>query len=152
MENAIRARTKRTRKTFAEKLRQKRKILFLAALGKRGVVQHACEETGTPRQTVYDWYERDEDFARAWDVAVDISTEIAESECFRRAVEGFDHPVIYEGEITDHFKKYSDANLRLLLQSRKPDQYRDRQEIVHGGGLNIVWDLPTPSASSSQAS
>ena len=145
MRNIARVRTRGTRKLYSEIRRDERKRRFIEALKKRGFAQHACVATGIPRRTVYNWYESDEKFARAWDDAVDWSTELAEGELFRRGVEGYDHPVVYEGEITEYYKKYSDAALRLLLQSRKPDVYRDRKEVKHDGELLIVWDLPMPS-------
>ena len=137
-------RSNRTRRTAAEERRNIRKRVFLKALNKRGFVTHACEETGIPRTTVYDWYDQDEVFAARWDEAIEISTERAESELLRRGVEGYDHPVTYEGQITDTYKKYSDGCLRLLLQSRKPDRYRERQDIRHQGDaeLRIIYDLP----------
>ena len=32
----------------------------------------------------------------------------AEDEVYRRGIEGFDHPVIYEGRITGTYKAFSD--------------------------------------------
>lgn len=120
---------------------------FLDALAKRGIVAHACKEAGIKsRRTVYRWYDRYEWFKEAFDAAIEISTEMAEAELYRRGVEGYTKPIAYKGEITALYREYSDACLRLLLQSRKPDVYRDRSENINRneGQVRLVWNLPIP--------
>jgi hypothetical protein len=41
-----------------------------------------------------------------------------EREAWRRAVEGFDEPVHYQGEVVGYVKKYSDRMLELLLKAK----------------------------------
>lgn len=139
--------TKDTR-TPREKLRDRGKRAFIEALCKRGVVVHACELSGVERPTAYRWRDEDEEFAEAWDEAIAVSNEIAVSELFRRAVEGYDHPVTYEGVITDHYKKFSDSLLRFLLERRVPAQFGKRQAIEHSGKIQVeevdLSGLPMP--------
>ncbi len=45
------------------------KDVFLSVLSKMPVVRVACERSGVSRKTVYQWRERDAEFAKAWDEA-----------------------------------------------------------------------------------
>jgi hypothetical protein len=98
---------------------------------------------GVPVATYYSWLERDPDFAKVADEIIEITTGMAENELYRRAVEGCDRPVVYMGEIVGTYKRFSDPLLKLLLQSRKPDVYRERSEIEHKGKV-LIWDATKP--------
>jgi len=126
--------------------RHTRQLEFLKALARRGVVADACKEAKVSRRQVYRWYEKYEFFREAWDAAIEVSTEMAEAELYRRGVEGFNKPIAYQGEITAVYKDYSDACLRLLLQSRKPEKYATRQKIEAEteGQVSLVWNIPIP--------
>ena len=50
--------------------------------------------------------------------------EKLEAEADRRAVEGIDHPVIYQGVITDTYKQYTDNLLMFRMKKLQPE-YRD---------------------------
>ena len=67
----------------------------------------------------------DPDFALAWDEAVNIAADALEREAWRRAVEGFEEPVHYRGEVVGYVKKYSDRMLELLLKAHRPEKYRE---------------------------
>ena len=58
---------------------------FLAALSETASVTRACEITGLPRRTVYNWRATDPEFAQAWEVALDLGTDALEDEAIRRA-------------------------------------------------------------------
>lgn len=134
--------------------RSRRMRRFLRELAKYGIVTKACEAAGIRhRRTAYRWYDRYEWFKEAWDAAIEVSTEMAEAELYRRGVLGYDKPVTYKGEITDTFKEYSDACLRLLLQARKPEIYRDRSEVdhKHEGNVEFIWDHQIPQGTDSQS-
>ena len=45
------------------------KDVFLSVLRAMPVVRVACEQSGVSRKTVYQWRERDAEFAKAWDEA-----------------------------------------------------------------------------------
>jgi hypothetical protein len=79
-----------------------------------------------------------------------MSGDRAEDEVYRRAFEGFDHPVIYEGKITTHYKAYSDNLAMFFLKELRPDRYRDNQAgIVLQGptqiNITIKGDSSLPS-------
>lgn len=45
------------------------KDVFLSVLRQMPVIRVACERSGVSRKTVYQWRERDAEFAKAWDEA-----------------------------------------------------------------------------------
>lgn len=73
---------------------------FLAALREWPVVQHACDVVGIERSTAYRYRHANEEFAKAWDEAMEAGIDRAEKEALRRAVEGEAEPVIYQGQPT----------------------------------------------------
>ncbi len=108
---------------------KKRTAFLISLIETGGNVSRACEVAGLARQRVYEWRTVDEQFALAWDEAVETGTEELEQEARRRAYSGVDEPVFYQGEACGTIRKYSDTLLIFLLKGRKPDKYRERFTI-----------------------
>src|SRR5690606_18484748 len=68
----------------------------------------------------------DPDFAAAWDEAMEQASDALEVEARRRAIEGWDEPVFYQGMETGMVRKFSDTLLIFLLKGARPEKYRDR--------------------------
>lgn len=109
------------------------KPAFLAALGEHGMVTAACREVGIGRRTAYDARQADEEFALAWADVNEISIEKMEREAMRRAVEGVERDVFYQGEAVGRERHYSDTLLIFLLKAGRPDVYRERVDVKHSG-------------------
>lgn len=125
----------------------KKRAAFLTSLIETGGnVSRACEAAGIARQRVYEWRSADADFAAAWDEAVEAGTDELEEEARRRAYEGVDEPVFYQGETCGTVRKYSDTLLIFLLKGRRPDKYRDSVKHEVGGAdggpvvIKVVYD------------
>ena len=145
------------------------KPIFLAALRELPVVAHACKVVGIERSTAYRAAEADEGFRKAWDDAMEEGIDRAEQEAYRRAVVGFEEPVIDKGRLAyvyeryvdeegkEHYRialdengqpipltvrKHSDALLALYLKGRRKRVYADRTELTgaDGGDLKVVDD------------
>lgn len=133
------------------------KPAFLAALRELPVIAHGCKAVGIERSTAYRAREADQAFADAWDDAVEEGIDRAEQEAFRRAVVGFEEPVIDKGRLAyryeryedeegaEHYRlqldangqpipltvrKHSDALLALYLKGRRKKVYADRTEVT----------------------
>ncbi|HEY9028274.1 MAG TPA: terminase [Burkholderiaceae bacterium] len=127
--------------------------LFLMALAEVPVVQHACDAAGVSRSTVYESRAGDPAFAKAWDAALEAGVDRAEAEAIRRAVTGFDEPVVYQGRmmmvqatkpdglavvdlagapvmIPVTVRRYSDTLLALILKGRRKSVYSERTELA----------------------
>lgn len=128
----------------AFKIRHPKKRAFLSAYVQFGTVTDAAESAGIARCRHYEWRAEDSDYARAWLDAEDRYAEKLEREADRRAVEGVEEPLTYQGEVFGKVRKYSDNLLMFRLKALKPDKYRERREDrltgPDGGALRIVID------------
>jgi hypothetical protein len=113
------------RAKFTDRVKEK----FLAHLRDTCNVSESARACGVSRRCAYDHKEADPDFSRDWDDAVEEAADKLEREAWRRAVEGTDKPVTFQGVITDTYKEYSDRMLELLLKSHRPDKYRERSDV-----------------------
>jgi len=146
-------------------LTPERKALFLEALRDHGIVAEAARAASPHAgkwgalSTFKDERKRDQDFADAWDEAVEIAADAVERELHRRSVEGYDEPVIFKGELMETkegepltVRRYSDRLMELRIKALKPEKYRERYSVdstvdatVLQGGLGAVDDLSPES-------
>lgn len=106
---------------------------FLELLASNGNVTVTCEALNLRRQTVYEARAEDAEFAAAWDAAMEQAADHLEAEARRRAVDGWDEPVFYQGEKAGLVRKFSDTLLIFLLKGARPEKFRDRQQHEHTG-------------------
>ena len=75
-----------------------------------GFVGKACESVGISKPAAYKWRGTDPEFAAQWDAVIELATEDLEKEARRRAYEGIEEPVFYQGEVCGHvYAKSSQA-------------------------------------------
>ena len=137
------------------------KPAFLAALREMPVIAHAAKAVGVDRSTAWRARQADEAFAEAWDDAMEEGIDRAEQEAFRRAVVGFEEPVIDKGRLAYRYerfvneegmeqyrllldengqpiplttRKHSDALLAMYLKGRRKKVYADRTELTGADG------------------
>lgn len=113
------------------KLTDRAREKFLTLLRVNGNVSESAAGIKVSRTALYEERKDDKTFAAAWDEAVEEAVDKLEGEAWRRAVEGWEEPVFYEGEECGRVKKYSDRMLELLLKGHRPEKYRERVE--HSG-------------------
>lgn len=107
---------------------------FLEALRTQGVVSAAARAVGISPSTVHTRRRNDADFAAAFDDAMEEAVDMAEAEAWRRAVTGYDKPVIHQGEITDTYRVHSDELLKFILQGRRKHVFAQRTELTGADG------------------
>lgn len=121
---------------------------FFAALADTANVTRACKAVDIARQTAYDRREADAGFAARWEKALQLGVEGLEDEATRRAFEGTDKPVFYEGRPCGTIREYSDTLTIFLLKAHKPEKYRERYDVEHagrgGGPVQVVSSTMTP--------
>lgn len=104
---------------------------------------------GIGRTTAYDWRADDEDFAKAWDEALEDALDKLELEARRRAHDGLikkkftpkGRPVIDPATGEQYYEReYSDTLLIFLLKGGRPEKYRERYEQKIEGEItaNII--------------
>jgi len=116
---------------------QRRKTKFLEAYKLAGTASEAARLTGIPRDTHKEWLKRSEAYRKAFEEADDAATEVLEKEALRRAVEGREETVYFNGVPVGTTRKYSDVLLIFLLKAKRPDVYRERYDARIQGALNI---------------
>ena len=122
---------------------------FLAALNHaQGNVSDACEAAGIARVTAYEWRKDDESFRVEWDAIVDKHMDALESEIYRRAYEGTNKPVFYQGEQCGSVQEFSDTLAMFILKGHRPEKYRENIKQEIGGPnsgpiqVNVVYETP----------
>src|SRR5437870_3224245 len=60
---------------------------------------------------------------------IPLSFDAHEAEATRRAVEGWDEPVFYRGQVWGHVRRYSDTLLLARLEALDPETYHESLRI-----------------------
>ena len=141
-------------------LTQYKKDRFLKSFEELGNISKAAQLAGINRREHYFWINGDPEYAKAFENSEKIAADTLESEGYRRALEGVDEPVVYQGNFTYpldkngipdkskspiSIRKYSDTLLIFLLKGARPDKYKDRHELGGPGGgpitLKVVYEI-----------
>lgn len=131
----------REERALTPKLTAELKMVFCRAYAQRGIIREGTTAAGISRKTYQRWRKEDEAFNEACNEAKQMATDLLEAEAHRRAVDGFERPVIYKGEVTDTYKDYSDSLLTMLMKGNKPDKYKERSSVTHGGSVGRPMTL-----------
>jgi hypothetical protein len=103
---------------------------FLKALQEsQCMVAIACKVSGLTRSHAIKLRNKIPAFDELWTEIYDDVTDVIENTAYKRAVEGIEEPVYYKGDLVDTKLVYSDSLLTLLLQSRRPEVYKQRAAI-----------------------
>jgi hypothetical protein len=106
---------------------------FFGYLREGWSVTASAGKIGVSRQAVYALRLSDGEFASEWEHAYEAGTDVFEDEVKRRAIEGTDKPIFYQGEVVGHVKEFSDTLLIVALKARRPEKYRDNSKVELGG-------------------
>jgi len=102
---------------------------FIEALAKFGTISKACEVSKLCRGTIYMWRKEHPEFKARFDAAIAAFGERLEDEAVRRAHDGWEEPVFYQGVVVGSIRKF-DSNLMVkLLEANIPDKFRPKTDI-----------------------
>jgi hypothetical protein len=93
-----------------------------------GQIGKAAKSAKVARQRHYDWVD-DQVYKALYDRAMVQVVGVLEDEAIRRAKEGVEKTVYYQGFPCGTEMQYSDAILMFLLKAAAPEKYRDRAEV-----------------------
>ena len=110
---------------------------FLKGLRSGLSIAAAADLAGVARRTVYYRRERDDGFATDWDAAIEDGTDRLEDEAYRRALEGIEKPVFYQGKPIGRIRDYSDSLLIFMLKARRGDKFRDQSRNDRKDAINV---------------
>lgn len=104
---------------------------FFDALERGLGVTESARVAGYARRSVYEYRDKDTEFAARWQDAVQNHIETMEMEADRRALEGVEEPVYYQGKECGRVRKFSDNLLMFRLKALNPEVYRERTENIN---------------------
>jgi len=130
-------------------------IITLLANGH--TVGKVAKVTGVCRATLEYWRQTDHEFRARWEDAIKDGADALEEEAIRRARDGTEKPVFYQGIVCGHIQEYSDQLLLRILEARKPNEFRRPSAInltpADGDGtLEVRWKDNTPASDQETAS
>jgi hypothetical protein len=102
----------------------------------------ACRHLKMSTRTPQVWRKTHAEFARAYDEAAEESVGMLVDEAHRRAFEGVLEPVFYQGVVSGHVRRYSDALLMFLLKGYKPKTFgTERVDATVTGSAELIAAL-----------
>lgn len=145
---SVRQQGKSAMRLYAEKIRRELAAnrngnrtwtwAFLEVLACSGNVSLACWSAGTDRQNAYQLRDRDEEFRRQWEYALELAADLLEEEAWRRACDGVERYVVSQGKIVLGpdgrplvERHYSDMLLDRLLRAHRPERFRDSYNVMN---------------------
>lgn len=98
---------------------------FIAVLAATGIVSQAALSIGASVEALYKLRHRvgAEDFARAWDAAVERGYSRLEDCALERAIAGEQRPVVSRGKVVATWTHHNTGLLMFLLRARRPEKY-----------------------------
>ena len=128
--------------------------LFLRQLRGHGLVNTAATAAGVTKRAIDRLRLNDAEFDYACECAIEAAADELELEARRRAVDGIEKGVWYQGEEVGTELHYSDGLLTTLLKAKRADEFAERKQITGAGGkpLTVVVrsfgdpDAPPPAA------
>lgn len=100
----------------------------------------------------YRWMREDPEYKAEFALAHEEAIQCLEDEAVRRAHEGLEEPLVYQGQFTYAsynkktkkgigpplaIRKYSDQLLMFLLRAARPEKYRERFQMEHTGMIGV---------------
>lgn len=131
-----------------------RQHVFLETYRAVGCITQAAQASKIEPSAHYNWLRRDPEYAEAFRTAQDAAVDLLVVEARRRALEGEEEPVIYQGGLCYEtlpnkkkkqivLRRRSDVLLMFLIKGARPEIYRDsfKGEIKHSGAISAGPDL-----------
>ena len=107
---------------------------FLILYSHFGVISKSAQAVGVGYDTIARQLKSDPVFKKLFERAKIVAADTVEAEVFKRAVEGWEEPVWYQGEIVGHTLKKSDRMLELLAKGVRPDKFSEKMQLSGKGG------------------
>lgn len=106
--------------------------LFLSSLRTCGIPSIAARTVGRGEVVFRREKSKNPAFSDAWDWAMREAADLMKAEARRRAVDGIDKPVFYQGDECAVIREYSDSLLIALLKADHEDFKQDDDDAATG--------------------
>lgn len=108
---------------------EERREVFYKLLAETGLLQHSAWQVGVHPKTEHRLRLSNEEHAQRVEQAMEEYRASIEAEIYRRAIEGVDKPLYFQGRLTgDTIKEYSD-HLLIVHAKRHIPEYRDKVDV-----------------------
>lgn len=120
---------------------------FLEAFAQTANVGLSAKTAGITRQRVFQHRRASPEFAERYRHAEDDAVDALEAEMRRRAMVGTEKPIFHEGREIARIRQYSDTLAIFLAKAHRPEKFRERHHVEHGGrvggtaGATVRLDL-----------
>jgi hypothetical protein len=111
--------------------RKEAKALFLESLKHDPNISLACDKAMIGRTTAYQWREKDKNFARQWEEALERCKDVARSSIYQRGILGWDEPVISMGQVVYEMEPVLDNDGNQVYYRGKPKMRRGMPITLH---------------------
>ncbi|MGV3511262.1 MAG: hypothetical protein ACO1OX_04575 [Novosphingobium sp.] len=132
---------------------------FIETLAATGIVSQAALSIGASLEALYKLRHRAgaEDFARAWDLAVERGYSRLEDCALERAIAGEERPVVSRGKVVATWTHHNTGLLMFLLRARRPEKYgavrlsdlREGHPVYEA--LKVRWEAERVAADAARA-
>ena len=112
-----------------------RQRAFIAHLAATGIVAEAARHIGASLEALYKLRDKagGEEFAAAWELAVDRGVARIEDGALARAIEGAERPIVSGGKLLGWYRVHNEALVMFFLKARRPARYgKDSDELKPG--------------------
>lgn len=124
------------------------KNLFLDSVSRTGLVAKSARLIGTNSRRIKTECELDKEFAEDFQEALVEYAESCQEELHRRAIDGVEEDVYFQGVKCGTKINYSDSLLTMLVKAKSPE-FREKLSVdttIHGGVLLTLPQAPDPQA------
>jgi hypothetical protein len=110
---------------------------FLTVLAKTGSFRKAQIASGLGERALYLARQKFPDFARNWQMAMDIFLMfVAEEKIRHRVIDGTLEPITYQGQITGYKRVYDSGLTQFWYKANMREKYGEKSEIAISGNIN----------------
>jgi len=114
---------------------------YIEALQLHGMEHTAAVTAGTTVRAVRKLAEMHDEFAYAIDAALEAAADKVEAEVRRRAVDGIEKGIYYQGDKVATEMQYSDSLLLALAKAKRRREFGDKAEISGPGGAPLTVNI-----------
>ncbi len=124
------------------------KNTFLEEVRRTGLIAKSAKSAGTTSRRIKSECESDEEFEIEFQEALQLYSEVVQAELARRAIDGVEETVYFQGNPCGTKINYSDALLTTLVKA-KSSEFREKVSVdttIHGGVLLTLPPAQTQEA------
>jgi hypothetical protein len=105
-----------------------------AARVSRRYVDKVWRAEATIRKFTDEEYAEAEVFKELEKEALENAVDLLEAEAVRRARDGYNKPIVFQGKVVSTYKEYSDSLMQMLLRAHRPEKFRDNLNLSNSDG------------------